>query len=154
MSALSPTVSVSGVEGSEATRDTRHPTLSETRALKAEDHLRVTTVVVRDGYDNYSCQMIEIVRSSVFDQWMSGLRDRRAMARIAARIDRLASGNPGDVQPVGDAVSEMRINYGPGYRVYFIQQGKVLVVLLCGGDKSTQERDIRQAKALAGQWKD
>jgi len=76
------------------------------------------------------------------------------MARIAARIDRLASGNPGDVQPVGDAVSEMRINYGPGYRVYFIQQGKVLVVLLCGGDKSTQERDIRQAKALAGQWKD
>lgn len=76
------------------------------------------------------------------------------MARIAARIDRLASGNPGDVQPVGEAVSEMRINYGPGYRVYFIQQGKVLVVLLCGGDKSTQERDIREAKALAGQWKD
>jgi putative addiction module killer protein len=98
--------------------------------------------------------MIEVIRSSVFDQWMSGLRDRRAMARIAARIDRLASGNPGDVQPVGEAVSEMRINYGPGYRVYFIQQGKVLVVLLCGGDKSTQERDIREAKALAGQWKD
>lgn len=98
--------------------------------------------------------MIEILRSDTFDRWLSGLRDRRAVTRIAARLDRLATGNPGDVQPVGEGISEIRINYGPGYRVYFIQRRRVLVVLLCGGDKSTQDRDIRQAKALAGEWKD
>ena len=74
------------------------------------------------------------------------------MARIAARLDRLAAGNPGDAQPVGEGVSELRINYGPGYRVYFIRRGQVLVILLCGGDKSSQDRDIKQAKSLAGQW--
>ncbi len=97
--------------------------------------------------------MIELIRSGTFDRWFSGLRDRRAVARIAARLDRLAAGNPGDVEPVGDGVSELRINYGPGYRVYFISRGPVLVILLCGGDKSSQDRDIRQAKALAEQWK-
>ena len=75
------------------------------------------------------------------------------ITRIAARLDRLASGNPGDAQPVGDGVSELRINYGPGYRVYFIQRGPVLIILLCGGDKSSQDRDIKQAKVLAEQWK-
>jgi len=103
--------------------------------------------------DNYSCQMVELIRSATFDRWLSGLRDRRAVARIAARLDRLASGNTGDVQPVGDGVSELRIHYGPGYRLYFLQRGPVLIVLLCGGDKSTQEKDITQAKALAAEWK-
>ena len=75
------------------------------------------------------------------------------MARIAARLDRMAAGNPGDVQQVGEGISELRINYGPGYRVYFIQQGPVLIILLCGGDKSTQSKDIKQAKVLAEEWK-
>jgi putative addiction module killer protein len=97
--------------------------------------------------------MAELIRSATFARWLSGLRDRRAVARIAARLDRLASGNPGDAQPVGDGVSELRINYGPGYRVYFIQRGPVLIILLCGGNKSSQDRDIKQAKALAAQWK-
>lgn len=97
--------------------------------------------------------MTELIRSSTFDRWLSGLRDRRAVARIAARLDRLAAGNPGDARPVGEGVSELRINYGPGYRVYFIQNGQILVILLCGGDKSSQDRDIKQAKALAEQWK-
>jgi putative addiction module killer protein len=97
--------------------------------------------------------MMELIRSATFNDWISGLRDRRAVVRIAARLDRLATGNPGDVEPVGQGVSELRINYGPGYRVYFMQRGPVLVILLCGGDKSTQERDIKQAKALAESWK-
>jgi putative addiction module killer protein len=145
---------VSGVEGSEATRDTRHPTLSERKAARGTETAYVITVVVTDGIDNYSYQMIEILRSNIFDRWLSGLRDRRAVVRIAARLDRLAAGNPGDAQPVGDGISELRVNYGPGYRVYFIQKGRVLIVLLCGGDKSTQDRDIRQAKVLASEWKD
>lgn len=97
--------------------------------------------------------MVELIRSATFDRWLTGLRDRRAVTRIAARLDRLASGNSGDAQPVGDGVSELRIHYGPGYRVYFLQRGPVLIVLLCGGDKSSQERDITQAKALAAEWK-
>jgi putative addiction module killer protein len=97
--------------------------------------------------------MVEVIRSATFDRWLMGLRDRRAVARIAARLDRLASGNSGDAEPVGEGVSELRIHYGPGYRVYFLQRGPVLIVLLCGGDKSSQERDITQAKALAAEWK-
>ena len=93
--------------------------------------------------------MPTIRRTSVFQSWIDGLRDVRAVARIAKRIDRLALDNPGDVKPVGDGVSEMRIDYGPGYRVYFTTQGRQIVILLCGGDKSSQERDIRAAKALA-----
>lgn len=98
--------------------------------------------------------MIELIRSATFDHWLSTLRDRRALARIAARLDRLAAGNPGDVEPVGNGLSELKINYGPGYRVYFIQRGPVLIILLCGGDKSSQSRDIKQAKVLANEWKD
>ena len=112
-----------------------------------------TSVVIRPA-DSYSIQMIDLIRSATFDRWLSGLRDRRAVARITARMDRLAGGNPGDVEPVGEGVSELKINYGPGYRVYFIQRGAVLIILLCGGDKSTQSRDIKQAKELAKQWKD
>ncbi|ACK83992.1 type II toxin-antitoxin system RelE/ParE family toxin [Methylorubrum extorquens] len=93
--------------------------------------------------------MPTIRRTSVFQTWIDDLRDVRAVARIAKRIDRLALGNPGDVKPVGNGVSEMRIDYGPGYRIYFTAQGKQIVILLCGGDKSSQERDIRAAKALA-----
>ncbi|TDL81211.1 type II toxin-antitoxin system RelE/ParE family toxin [Meridianimarinicoccus aquatilis] len=89
-----------------------------------------------------------------FHGWLSDLRDRRAKVRMAARLDRLAVGNPGDVKPVGGGISELRINYGPGYRVYYTTRGKVLIVLLCGGDKSSQDADIKQAKALADYWKD
>ena len=80
---------------------------------------------------------------------MAGLRDHRARGKIAARIDRLALGNPGDVGPVGEGVSELRIHHGPGYRVYFVKPGRTLIVLLCGGDKSTQTKDIKAARALA-----
>ena len=98
--------------------------------------------------------MIELVKSDTFDAWLRGLRDRRAAARVQVRLDRLALGNPGDVQPVGEGISELRIDYGPGYRVYYMRRGPVLVVLLCGGDKSTQGSDIAQAKAIAAQWKE
>ena len=80
---------------------------------------------------------------------MARLRDHRARAKIAARIDRLAHGNPGDVEPVGEGVSELRVHYGPGYRVYFVRRGNALIILLCGGDKATQAKDIKSAKALA-----
>lgn len=93
--------------------------------------------------------MSTIQQTEDFADWLRGLNDRRAAARVAARVDRLARGLMGDVQPVGEGVSELRIHYGPGYRVYFIQRGDVLIVLLCGGDKSTQSRDIVRAKALA-----
>ena len=94
--------------------------------------------------------MIEIRRTQAFIDFFDGLRgDRRARTMIASRIDRLALGNAGDAAPVGEGVSELRLHYGPGYRVYYMQHGEVLIVLLCGGDKSSQQRDIKQAKALA-----
>jgi putative addiction module killer protein len=103
------------------------------------------------GY--YSYHMVELIKSSTFDAWFSRLKDRRAVAKIAARIDRLAMGNPGDVKPIGNGLSEMRIDYGPGYRVYYMQRGQIVIVLLCGGEKSTQARDIEQANGLAEFWK-
>ena len=93
--------------------------------------------------------MIEIRRTEIFAQWLDDLRDLQARARIQARVERLATGNPGDVKPVGEGVSELRINYGPGYRVYFKQQGRELIILLAGGDKSTQAKDIKAALSLA-----
>ena len=93
--------------------------------------------------------MFEIRTTRVFAKWLDGLRDRRARARVLVRVERLADGNPGDVKPVGEGVSEMRIDYGPGYRVYFIQRGKEVIVLLAGGDKRTQEADIQRALRLA-----
>ena len=93
--------------------------------------------------------MIEVRQTAIHAEWFAGLRDRAAKARIDIRIRRLSLGNPGDVRPVGEGVSELRIDHGPGYRVYFIEQGAVLIVLLAGGDKSSQEKDIRRAKALA-----
>jgi putative addiction module killer protein len=98
--------------------------------------------------------MNEIRQTEAFSEWLRNLSDSRARARIAARIDRLALGNPGDVAPVGEGISEMRIHYGPGYRVYFVQRGAVSVLLLCGGDKSTQVGDIRMAKQLASELED
>ena len=98
--------------------------------------------------------MVELVSSNIFVDWLTALSDRRAAARIQARLDRLALGNPGDVKPVGEGVSEMRIDYGPGYRVYFTRRGVLLVLLLCGGDKSTQAKDIAQAKRLAKELKE
>jgi len=93
--------------------------------------------------------MTEIRKTNVYVKWLDGLQDIRARARILARIERLAMGNPGDVEPVGEGVSELRIHYGPGYRVYYKQQGRELVILLAGGDKRSQPRDIRTALALA-----
>jgi putative addiction module killer protein len=93
--------------------------------------------------------VVDIRRTDEFDKWLPKLRDARARAKILVRITRLSLGNPGDVQPVGEGVSEMRIDYGPGYRVYYTDRGGKLIVLLVGGDKSSQERDIAKAKELA-----
>jgi putative addiction module killer protein len=95
----------------------------------------------------------DLVKSATFDRWLSGLKDLRARARIAIRLDRLALGNPGDSKPVGSGVRELRIDYGPGYRVYFTQRGITTLVLLCGGDKRTQSADIKRAIAIATEWR-
>ena len=96
--------------------------------------------------------MKTIIQTATFRTWESKLKDRRAKAAIASRIIRVADGLMGDVSPVGHGVSELRIHYGPGYRVYFQQRGDELVILLCGGDKATQSRDIETAKTLAKDW--
>lgn len=93
--------------------------------------------------------MIEIRKTETFVKWLDGLRDIKARSRVLVRIERLAAGNPGDVKPVGEGVSELRIDYGPGYRVYFVKRGEAVIVLLAGGDKSTQAKDIRAAIRLA-----
>lgn len=93
--------------------------------------------------------MIEIRKTDEFAQWLDALRDIKARARVQARLDRMAEGNPGDVKPVGEGVSELRIDFGPGYRVYFKSRGRVLIVLLAGGDKKTQAGDIKKALRLA-----
>ena len=93
--------------------------------------------------------MVEIRKTDLFANWLDNLRDIQAKARVLVRIERLATGNAGDVKPVGEGVSEMRINYGPGYRVYFVQRGSELIILLAGGDKSSQPRDIKAAIRLA-----
>jgi putative addiction module killer protein len=93
--------------------------------------------------------MFEIRKAQAFVQWLDSLRDIQARARVLVRIERLVAGNPGDVKPVGEGVSELRINYGPGYRVYYKMQGQTIVVLLAGGDKRTQAKDIEQALQLA-----
>ena len=98
--------------------------------------------------------MIQIQQTEAYVEWFSELRDRVARARIDIHIRRLSLGNPGDAKPVGDGVSKLRVDHGPGYRVYFIQRGEVVIVLLAGGDKSTQDKDIRTAKALAKDLKE
>ena len=92
--------------------------------------------------------MVLIRKTNLFMKWLTELRKQKAIARIQIRIDRLALGNPGDVRPVGSGISEMRIDYGPGYRVYFSQRGSEIVILLCGGDKTTQTSDIEKAKRV------
>lgn len=93
---------------------------------------------------------MEVRATDIFSNWLAGLRDARARAKIAARIDRLSLGNFGDAKSVGAGVSELRIHHGSGYRVYFVRRGQNIVILLCGGDKDSQARDIRLAKSLAG----
>ena len=93
--------------------------------------------------------MIEIRQTALYASWFASLRDRQARARIDVRIRRLSLGNPGDVKPVGEGVAELRIDYGPGYRVYFVQRGSQVVILLAGGDKQTQAQDIQTAIELA-----
>jgi putative addiction module killer protein len=98
--------------------------------------------------------MLTFIRSSEFDAWLSGLADQKGKARILARIVSATFGNFGDCKPVGDGISEMRIHVGPGYRVYYIRTGDTVYVLLAGGDKSTQARDIKRAKDIARMWKE
>jgi len=93
--------------------------------------------------------MVEIRKTEHFAKWLDGLKDIRARARILVRIERLASGNPGDVKPVGEGISELRIDYGPGYRVYYKKQGQIVIILLAGGDKRTQSKNIKTALRLA-----
>ena len=93
--------------------------------------------------------MVEVRQTAEFAEWLNELRDRAARQRIVARIRRMELGNPGDVKPVGEGVSELRITYGPGYRIYFVNLGATVVILLCGGDKSSQHRDIAKARQMA-----
>jgi putative addiction module killer protein len=97
--------------------------------------------------------MVQVIRTEEYALWIRSLRDDRAKAKIALRVDRLALGNPGDVKPVGGGLSEMRIDYGPGYRVYYGKHGDSIILLLCGGTKNGQSRDIKKAKALFEKWK-
>jgi putative addiction module killer protein len=96
--------------------------------------------------------VFDLKQTDTFRKWWTKLRDDRARGVIFARLDRLAYGHAGDVEPVGDGVSELRIHYGPGYRIYFQRRGATILVLLCGGDKGSQESDIRTAKRLASEW--
>lgn len=98
--------------------------------------------------------MFTLVRSPIFDEWLSGLGDRKGKARILARLTSAALGNFGDCEPVGEGVSEMRIHYGPGYRLYFVRNGATVYVLLNGGDKGSQNRDIERAKQMARSLKE
>lgn len=95
-----------------------------------------------------------VIQTEAFRDWLVALKDRRAAARVLVRVSRMEAGNAGDVKPVGEGVSEARIDYGPGYRIYFATEGKMLIVLLAGGDKRTQNKDIKSAKAMWEAWKD
>jgi len=95
--------------------------------------------------------VFEVRKTDEFDKWLSALADQRAIAKIVSRIERLGLGNAGDVKPIGEGISEMRLTHGPGYRIYYKQTGKTIVLILCGGDKSTQDSDIKRAKEIAKQ---
>jgi putative addiction module killer protein len=96
--------------------------------------------------------MIEFKQTETFRRWRIRLKDERTRVLIASRLDRLAFGNAGDARPVGQGISELRIDYGPGYRIYFQRRGNTIIILLCGGDKSTQTKDIKTAKRLSKEW--
>lgn len=98
--------------------------------------------------------MLELKQTTTFRKWWTRLKDKRALGAILSRLDRLAYGHAGDAEPVGEGISELRIHHGPGYRVYFQRRGDAVVILLCGGDKSTQAKDIKTAKRLAETWSD
>lgn len=98
--------------------------------------------------------MLKVIQTEAFRDWLIALKDRRAIARVLVRLARIEAGNLGDIKAVGGGVSEARVDYGPGYRLYFGTRGKVLIVLLVGGDKSTQDKDIKTAKAMWGTWKE
>ena len=102
---------------------------------------------------SYNPSVYTILRSATFDRWLGRLRDRQAVNRIVARLLAAQDGHFGDARPVGDGVSEMRIQHGPGYRVYFIARGAEVIVLLCGGHKDSQRRDIERAKRMATEWR-
>lgn len=95
--------------------------------------------------------MYEVEKTAEFDEWLKALTDQRAVAKIVSRIERLGQGNPGDVKAVGEGISEMRVQYGPGYRVYYKQTGKTIMLMLCGGDKASQDKDIKRAKDIAAE---
>lgn len=97
---------------------------------------------------------MRIIKSDDYDAWFCAIRDAKTKARIAVRIERLALGNPGDVRPIGEGLSELRLDFGPGYRIYFARRGAELIVLLGGGDKATQTKDIKAAKGLWAAWKE
>lgn len=103
---------------------------------------------------DYNLHVIEVRETPEFTRWLAALKDQRAVLHVVRRIARVAAGNLGDMKSVGGGVSELRIDYGPGYRVYFTRRGSVLVILLCGGDKHTQSKDIKRAVEMAGQFKD
>jgi putative addiction module killer protein len=96
--------------------------------------------------------MLELKQTEQFRRWRTRLKDERARTLIASRLDRLAYGHAGDAAPVGDGVGELRIHYGPGYRIYFHRPGNTVVILLCGGDKASQAKDIKMAKQLLDEW--
>lgn len=98
--------------------------------------------------------MLVFIQSQTFSRWLDRLRDRRAKALIQARLDRWSCGNPGHMKTLGDGLSEMKINHGPGYRVYWTQRGSTIVLLLCGGDKSSQAQDIAKARRIAADWQE
>ena len=109
-------------------------------------------VIDRTDVVSYSRHMVEILTTGLFDRWLRRLKDRQARLRILERIDRLTHGNPGDAKAVGQGVRELRLTHGPGYRIYYLQEGDTLILLLCGGDKSTQRADINKAHQLANEW--
>jgi putative addiction module killer protein len=98
--------------------------------------------------------MVELTQTELFRKWRTKLKDERARGLIASRLDRLAYGHAGDARPVGEGISELRIHHGPGYRIYFQRRGNIVVILLCGGNKSTQARDIKTARRLVDEWND
>ncbi len=102
----------------------------------------------------YNLPMFEIIKTETFERWLLGLKDRIARVRIQARIDRMVAGNPGDTKLLREGISEMRIDVGPGYRVYFMRRGPLIIVLLAGGDKSTQAVDIERAIQISMEWKE
>lgn len=110
--------------------------------------------LIQAGFVVYKRQMPELRQTDAFRRWRLRLRDDRVRALIASRLDRLAYGHAGDTRSVGDGVSELRIHHGPGYRIYFARQGSMVILLLCGGDKSSQARDIRMAKQLLADWRE